>query len=309
MLMSVLAALAAITMHPEDVEISGPEGPVRGTLTQPVAGAPSILLIAGSGPTDRDGNSPMGVTGSAYKQLANGLADEGVATLRFDKRGMFGSSEAVPNANAVTFDDYVEDVRGWVGLLGERGSACTWLAGHSEGSTVALLAAQESENLCGLILIAGGGRPILDLMVDQFRPQLPPEMLTQVEAAFASLKAGQEVDIADVPAPLRSLFGPDLQRFMMSGYTLDPVELLAGIDLPILIIQPAEDIQVPVAEGEMLAAAVPEATYLLLDGVNHTLKPVPAGDRAANLASYSDPDLAIDPRVVAAIADFVKAER
>ncbi|WP_260483109.1 alpha/beta hydrolase [Sphingomicrobium flavum] len=303
--LTLAAALAAHAMTPEEVEIAGPEGPLAGTLIDPAPEAPAILFIAGSGPTDRNGDSMMGVKGGAIRQLAEALGDAGIASLRTDKRGLAGSAAAIANPNAVVFEDYVADTRGWIDLLRERGKPCVWLAGHSEGSTIALLTAQDPPDICGLILIAGAGRPILDVMVDQLSAQLPPPMLEQLETAFASMKAGETVDPATVPAPLAPMFAPDLQRFMMSGYTLDPATLLEGIDLPVLIVQPGEDLQVKVSEGEALKAAMPAAAYVQIDGVNHVLKPVPAGDVAANMASYGDADLAIDPRVAAAIAPFV----
>lgn len=309
MVIELMLSAAMITAEPEEVTIAGPEGDLAGTLIDPAPAAPAILFIPGSGPTDRNGDNPMGVKGGAIRQLAEALGENGIATLRTDKRGMFGSSDAVPNPNAVTFDDYVEDTRGWTQFLADRGKSCVWLAGHSEGSTVALLAAQDSDRICGLILIAGSGRPILDVILGQLESQLPAEMLAQVDAAFARLKAGQMVEADQVPAPLASMFSPDLQRFMMSGYTLDPAQLLQGVDLPILIIQPGEDLQVKSEEGDLLNAAAPQARLLVLDGVNHVLKPVPAGDQAANLASYGNADLKIDPRVAEAIADFVSAQK
>lgn len=309
MITTLALSLAASAMHPVDVTIPGPEGDLAGTFIHANDDGPVILLVPGSGPTDRNGDNPMGVKGSVYRQLADALAAEGINTLLIDKRGMFGSDKAVANANAVTFADYVDDVRGWMGLLEERGASCVWLAGHSEGSTVVQLAAQDPAGICGLILVSGAGRPILDVMRDQFARQLPPAMLEQVDAAFAEMKAGRLADAAGLPAPLRPLFGEDLQRFMISGYTLDPATLLAGIDLPVLIVQGEEDIQVGVSEAEALHAAAPGSTLVLLDKVNHALKPVEPGDMAANIATYGDTDLAIDPRVASAIAGFVNADR
>lgn len=306
MVIAILAA-AALAMTPEEVTIPGPGGPIAGTLTDPGDGAPALILIAGSGPTDRNGDSPLGIRGGAYKQLAEGLAEQGVATIRYDKRGMFGSATAIPNANKVTFDDYAADAHGWIALMRERGHDCVWLGGHSEGSTVAQFAAQNPDGICGLILISGAGRPILDVMEAQFSRQLPPAMMAQASAAIAQLKAGEEVDASALPGPLQPMFTGDIAAFMASSYTIDPADLLPGINVPILIVQGTEDLQVAISEGERMKAVKPEATLITLDGVNHAMKNVPPGNPAANIASYGDAEMKIDPRLAESIASFIKA--
>ena len=118
--MSVLLLIAAAALVPSQVSIPGPQGPLAGTLTDPARNAPAIILIPGSGPTNRAGDNPAGVSGGIYRQLADQLAAKGIATLRIDKRGMFGSKAAIPDANVVTIADYVADVRGWTRFLQAR---------------------------------------------------------------------------------------------------------------------------------------------------------------------------------------------
>jgi pimeloyl-ACP methyl ester carboxylesterase len=127
------------------LEAPGPSGALTGTLLSPASvPAKLIFILPGSGPTDRDGNNPLGVNASPYRLLAEGLVAQGIATLRIDKRGMFASASAVTDANAVTIGDYVEDVRAWLEVLKrEAQSESIWLLGHSEGGLVALAAAQE----------------------------------------------------------------------------------------------------------------------------------------------------------------------
>ena len=303
----MILSAAAAAMTPEELTLAGPEGPIAGTLVAPAQTEAAIVFIAGSGPTDRNGDSPLGVKGSIYRQLADALAEHGIATLLYDKRGLFASAGAIADPEAVTFDDYAADALDWAAMLRTRGLECVWIAGHSEGSTVAQVAAAEREGICGLILISGAGRPIIDVMQDQFAKQLPPAMLEPVKAAIAQMKAGEPIDVSTIPAPLQPLFKPGLIKFMSANYTIDPADLLPNIDLPVLIVQGAEDLQVAVAEAERMQAAKPDATLLVLDGVNHALKNVPAGDTAANVASYGDGEMKIDPRIAAGIADFVKA--
>ena len=128
--------------------------------SRPRTAGRSCSIIPGSGPTDRDGNNPLGISAASYRLLAVGLAESGIGSVRIDKRGMFASTGAVADPNAVTIGDYVADVGSWVGTIREKtGTRCVWLAGHSEGGLVALAAAAKVTGLCGLVLIATPGRP------------------------------------------------------------------------------------------------------------------------------------------------------
>src|SRR5688500_9408303 len=119
------------------VEISGPMGPLAGTFRPAGAGAPVVLIVPGSGPTDRDGNNPLGGKAAPYRMLAEELSSRGVATLRIDKRGLFASKAAVADANAVTIADYAADVHAWAAKARAlTGAKCAWVAGHSEGGLV-----------------------------------------------------------------------------------------------------------------------------------------------------------------------------
>ena len=304
--MSLIAMTAAAALAAADLTIPGPKGPLAGTLTDPSPSAPAIILIPGSGPTDRNGDSPLGVSGGIFRQLAEQLAAKGVATLRIDKRGMFGSKAAIANPNAVTFGDYAADVHDWARLLKARGKRCAWVAGHSEGGLAALVAAQDPSDICGLILLSAPGRPVGTVMREQLKPKLPPAMFGAFDAAMAKLERGEKVDPATVPAPLAPLFAPSLQGFMIDFASRDPAKLAAATKLPMLIVQGETDIQVSINDAKLLAAARPDARLVMLPGVNHVWRMAPA-DPAANAATYNDASLPIAPAVADAIADFVKA--
>src|ERR1700733_15432573 len=141
-----VAAAVAAPME-TSIEAPGPAGSLKGTLLAPdVRSGPVVLIIPGSGPTDRNGNSPAGVLAATYQLLAEGLAAQGVISARIDKRGMFGSAAAVPDANAVTINDYVADIQAWSRVIRERTKApCVWLLGHSEGGLVAMAAAKNPD--------------------------------------------------------------------------------------------------------------------------------------------------------------------
>ncbi len=291
------------------MEAAGPQGPLAGTMLRgSSAHGPVALIIPGSGPTDRDGNSPLGVRAASYRLLAQGLAAEGITTVRIDKRGMFGSAGAVPDANAVTMADYVADTAAWVkSVRAQTGASCIWLIGHSEGGLVALAAAQEVENLCGVVLIAAAGRPLGDVIKSQLRanPANAP-LLEAADAAIDELAAGRRVDVTALPPPLAPLFNPAVQGFLVSTFSLDPADLVAKARLPILIVQGGKDIQVSVADAERLKAANPAATLIILPDANHVLKDVAGNSPSDNLAAYQALDLPLSEGLVSGIAAFVR---
>jgi len=304
----VAAGIAAATPAPIEITIPGPSGPLAGTLTPAGKGAPVVVIVPGSGPTDRNGDNPLGVTAGSYRLLAEALAARDVSTVRIDKRGMFGSKAAVADPNAVTIADYAADVRGWAIAAAKRtGNRCAWLLGHSEGGLVVLQAAQDARGICGIILVSSPGSLLAAIMKAQFRanPANAP-ILAPALAAIDRLAAGQRVDPATLPAPLPMIFPAAVQGFMIDLFAQDPAAMAARVTVPMLIVQGDRDIQVPVADAQALAKAAPRATLAILPGVNHVLKTVASDDRAANLATYRDSSLPIAPAVPATIAAFVR---
>lgn len=293
------------------VEAPGPAGPLRGTLLAPGTGTRAVVLILpGSGATDRDGNNPAGVLAAPYRLLAEGLAERSIATLRIDKRGILGSFGAVPDANHVTIGDYADDVRAWVRVARERtGQPCVWLAGHSEGGLVALAAAQQPQDLCGLVLISAGGRRIGTVLREQLRanPANAP-LLPEAMAAIDSLEQGRRVDTTGMNPALMPLFAPPVQDYMINLMSYDPAQLMARVTLPAIIVQGRRDLHVNEVDARRLAEADPRARLVFIDDANHVLKSVPADDRAANMATYANPALPLAPGIVEAIADFILSE-
>jgi len=290
------------------IEAPGPSGPLQATMLSPAkSGVPLVLIIPGSGPTDRDGNNPLGVKAGTYKLLAEGLAERGIATVRIDKRGMFGSKEAIVDANAVTISDYADDVHSWVDTARHRaGVPCVWVLGHSEGGLVALAAAQKPKNICGLLLVSTPGRPVGEVLREQLKanPANAP-ILDQALMAIQKLEQGEPLDASTLHPAIQPMFGTRIQKFMTSLLSYDPAKLLGDYAGPVLILQGQRDIQVAEEDARRLKEAARQATLTLLPDTNHTLKTVASDDRSANLATYADPALPLAPGVIDAIANFV----
>ena len=304
------ASLGAASLPGTPIEAPGPLAPLKGSLVMP-AGKPAatIVIIPGSGPTDRDGNSPLGVSAAPYRLLAEGLAARGIASVRIDKRGMFESGAAIANANNVTIADYAADAHQWAKAARARtGARCVWLLGHSEGGLVAMAAAQDPADICGLILVSAPGRRLSDVIREQLRanPANAP-VLDQAMPALDSLEAGRRVDTSGMNPALLPLFGAQVQGFLISLFSYEPAKLLGNVRKPVLVVQGERDLQVALADARRLADADPKAKLVLVPGANHVLKAVASDDRAANFAAYSNPGLPLAPGIVDAIAAFVTA--
>lgn len=302
-----LAALSTPGAAQEALTAPGPQGALAGTLVRPAGDGPVVLIVPGSGPTDRDGNNPLGVSAAPYRLLAEALAGHGIGTVRIDKRGMFGSAGAVSDANAVTIRDYGDDVAAWIeAARAATGRDCVWLLGHSEGGLVALAAAPRVPGLCGVILVAASGRTTGEILRAQLQanPANAP-VLADALGAIDRLERGERVDVSAMHPALQGLFAPAVQGFLIDAMTYDPVALAAQVTVPKLIVQGGKDLQVPQANGALLHAAQPSAYYVLLPHMNHVLKDVAGDDPQANLAAYADPSLPISSGLVEAIAGFV----
>ncbi|NTZ05470.1 alpha/beta hydrolase [Burkholderia metallica] len=296
-------------MMQTDIEAPGPAGPLNGTLLSPAADdVPVVLIVPGSGPTDRNGNNPYGIQASTYRLLAEGLLDQGIASVRIDKRGLYGSASAIADADDVTIDDYAADVRAWVTAIRTRtGARRVWVLGHSEGGSVALSAARQTADIGGLILVSTPGRPLGQVLAQQLQsPPANAAVLDNAMSILESLEAGKTVDATGIDPVLMPVFRPQVQRFLMSELAIDPAALLAGYTKPVLIVQGARDIQVGVQDAQRLKDASPRARLTIVANANHVLKTVHTGALDENLAAYSNPDLPLANGVVEAISAFVR---
>ncbi|HEY0171989.1 MAG TPA: alpha/beta hydrolase [Pyrinomonadaceae bacterium] len=290
----------------EPVALDTPGGRLHGTLELPAAGRapyPVVIIIAGSGPTDRNGNSPLlpGANNS-LRYLAEGLAAEGVASLRFDKRGVAESVMAAKSESDLRFDTYIEDAMLWgQKLRADRRFSALVVAGHSEGSLIGAVAAQRL-GADAFVSIAGAGRRIDAIILEQVKPQFTTEQYAKTEATLKSLLEGKTVP--DISAE-DILFRPSVQPYIISWLKYDPTKEVAKLAVPVLIAQGTHDMQARAEDAKALAAAKPGAKLLMVEGMNHVLKLTPA-DPKQQAASYSDPALPVAPKFLAEVVAFVK---
>ncbi len=285
--------------------LSTKTGEIHGTLSLPdVEGpVPVVLIIAGSGPTDRDGNNPLAGKTNGYRMLADSLKKAGIASVRYDKRGIGGSASVLSADNKQYFNDYINDAAGFIKQLNsDKRFSQVYVLGHSEGSLFAILAANK-ELVSGLISIAGAADPI-DLLIEKQLSVQSKSIAEKARVIMDSLKKGYMVN--NIPEGLTDLFNSGMQPYMQTWLKYTPTEELAKLHEPILIVQGTTDLQVGTDQAKKLNNANDRAQLLIINGMNHVLKNAPE-DRAGNLATYSNPDLALCPGLVSGIVHFITA--
>jgi alpha-beta hydrolase superfamily lysophospholipase len=301
----VTSNAGAVTVREEAVTLDTPTGKLAGTLQLPSSAGkvPVALIIAGSGPTDRDGNSSLANgRNDSLKMLAQALADAGVASLRYDKRGLAGSAAARPVESELRFDTFVHDAAEWADKLkGDPRFSSLIVIGHSEGSLIGMLAAQRAK-ADAFISLAGVAQAAPAIMRKQLAGKLPPVLAAENERILAALERGEPV--GDVPPALGAWYRPGLQPYLISWFKYVPAQHIATLKIPVLIAQGTTDIQVDVEEAQALKAAKPDAVLVIIPGMNHVLKLVPA-DMQQQVASYGNPALPLAPQLVSAIGDFL----
>ena len=300
-----LSAFAQPAHTLELISLEVKDATLRGTLTVPSGGgkSPVALIIVGSGPTDQNGNS-LGtvVQPNSYKLLSEALAAKGIATLRFDKRGI-ASSQTSLSENQLRFTDFANDAVALITTLKKDSRfSGVYIIGHSEGSLLGMLAAQKIA-VMGYISLAGPGRPADQILLEQLTPQVTPAMLLEIKRVLESLKAGKPILSKDIKLPaalVSALFRDSVQPYLISWFKYDPSVEIKKLECRVAVLQGTTDIQVGASEAKLLAQ-----NPVLLEGMNHVLKLATLEPASQNLA-YTDGKLPIAPSLIDAIAAFVR---
>jgi len=289
----------------KDITIAVNGGYIAGTLTRPEIKepVPVALIIAGSGPTDLNGNSSLGEQSNAYLMLADSLAVHGIASLRYDKRGVGKSNDFHQAESQLRFEDYVSDAVALIQYLKkEPGFSGIIVIGHSEGSLIGMLTAERTKP-DAYISLAGAGEPIGSILQWQLsqNTQINQDKIKQI---VDSLEAGHTVK--EVPPSFLALFRPSVQPYLISWMKYDPAKEIRKLHIPVLLVNGTTDLQVAIKEAEMLHKAKPDAQLAIIPGMNHLLKNAPE-DRDKNRATYQNPDLPLNNALIKKIVQFIRS--
>ena len=287
----------------EEIILETKTGDIKGSLLIPsvLEKTAVVLIIAGSGPTDRNGNNPM-MTNNSLKMLAKELQKNGIASVRYDKRGVGESKSSALQESDLRFEDYVQDVEEWIKLLKEDDRFSNIIVlGHSEGSLIGMIASHKQEAK-KFISVAGVGIPAGDILRKQLKGQ-PQFILDESLKIIEKLENGETVE--KVSQMLYSLFRPSVQPYMISWFKYNPQIEIAKLNKPILIIQGTTDIQVSVSDADKLASANKKSQKQIIEGMNHILKEAEL-DRQKNIQTYSMPDLPLKKELIKFIVKFIE---
>lgn len=284
------------------ITLETPTGSIYGTLTSTLTSGqvPVALIIPGSGPVDRNGNSGSEQP-NTYKLLAIALATKRIACVRYDKRGVAASAGALTSEFALRFETYIDDAAAWLRkLYSDSRFSRSIVAGHSEGSLVGIVALEHAP-ADTFVSLEGAGRSSADVLRQQLKVRLTPALYAEANSIITKLQKGETT--SDVPAALLRLFRPSVQPYQISKFKYDPAIEIAKLRIRATIVHGTADVQVTMTDAEALHRADPRARFDIITGMNHELKYAPdISSRAAILEGYTNPTLPVDPTVVNAIA-------
>ncbi len=310
---AVVAAAVPAAAASSDIALRTSYGSLFGTLEMPDGAhgpVPVAIIVPGSGPVDRNGDTKLGITADSYELLADALAARGIATVRYDKRGVAASAGAMPDPpSLLDLDFYVDDCIGWARKLSaDRRFSRVALVGPNEGSLIALFAARQTP-VDAVVSVGGAGRLLGDVIVAQIQaegPQAEP-LVGPARQAVSAIRFG--ADPSDLPKALQPVFPPGSTTFLQQFFNADPVKAAAALKVPYAVVQGTADIQMTEDDAQALADAAPHATLTLVPHMTAMMKDAKDDTRAASVATYTDPSEPLDPKAVDAIAAGITATR
>lgn len=284
--------------EPQDLRLSVEGLDLHATLVEPSTADALVILHPGSGPTDRNGNQP-GMVNNSLKLLSDALVAGNVAVLRYDKRGV-GKSQSSQAESELRPSHYIADLAAWVewARSTDRFRAVV-LLGHSEGAMFAKAASALAE-VDAVISLAGSGRPMAVLLLEQTEGRRPGDIDRQFRHILAELEAGRMVD--DVPPLLAALFRPSVQPYLIDWLAIDPAKLADQVAVPLLVVSGSTDLQVTRADFDALASHASRSVWI--EGMNHVLKEQ-GGPLGEQMASYLNPDMPLHEELVPVLLDFL----
>jgi len=277
---------------------------IKGTLFSPekvTKKTKLVILIAGSGPTNRSGNSTVAGANNSLKFLAEGLAQNGIAVFSYDKRIFAQMISKTLDEKSLSFEDFINDAKDVITYFQtQKKYSKIIIAGHSEGALIGMVAGLNTTN--GYISLDGAGRCIDEVLSEQIAKQAP-SLKDTVDKGLATLKEGKTFENKN--PMLASLFRESVQPYMISWIKYDPRVEIKKLSIPILLINGTKDIQVPTTDAELLHAANPKSELKLIENMNHIFKEIKVEEE--NLKSYSNPNLPVMPELIYTMVTFVKS--
>lgn len=259
-----------------------------------------VIIIAGSGPTDRNGNTKGAGENNSLKFLAEGLANQNTSVFSYDKRILQQIKDQTLEEKSLRFEDMITDAGAVFNYFKSQNKyGKIYIAGHSEGSLIGMVAARENK-ADGFISLAGPGRPINEVLLEQIEKQAPV-ILEDSKPILDSLKAGRTVEIKN--PTLNVLFRESVQPYLISWMKFKPQEEITKLTVPILIVSGTKDLQVAENEAVLLNKANPKSELFIVQNMNHVLKETKTEEE--NIQSYSDPNMPVIPILIEKITAFI----
>lgn len=256
-----------------------------------------VIILAGSGPTDRNCNSDLGMKSDAFAMLAHELSEAGISSFRYDKRGI-GESTKVSN-DLAKFSDRVIDVSAIVDHFSLDFKEVI-LLGHSEGALIGAITSAKKASVRRFVSVAGMSISMDKMLLEQYAQY--PRILPEVERHIEEIKRGDT--LSEVHMVLQLLFRPDIVPVLRAAFQWDPQKEISKVKKPTLVISGSCDVQVPVHHSKSLHESCDDSELKIIDGMGHVLKQLDS-DCSNKMSAYTDPSLVINPQFVSEILKFL----